>query len=183
VPEQGSPDHLRQASQQRAKGPRPGLRSEGFEVAGHPPAPSRRLRGLGRAARAEKWYSRSAPASAGARSCRGIRSLEIQPSEESSSGGGISVIEIRPQLPIRTGFLHGTSRSASWLCIPNRRTWQRWTPPPPKWSLTMVLFLPSKSETSHRRKEAALKEWLEDDTKSPRRNGGAMSGRFWFVRM
>jgi hypothetical protein len=47
----------------------------------------------------------------------------------------------------------------------------------------MIRCLTSKSETSHCRKEAALKKWLAEDIRNPRRKGVAISGRFSFEKM
>lgn len=49
--------------------------------------------------------------------------------------------------------------------------------------VSMLHFHASKSVTSHCRKEAALKRWLEEDTRNPRLRGGGISGRSSFARM
>ena len=51
------------------------------------------------------------------------------------------------------------------------------------WSLAVILCPTSKSEASHRRREAALKKWLEEDTKNLRPKGVGSSGVSSFARI
>src|ERR1700730_4216625 len=60
----------------------------------------------------------------------------------------------------------------------------QWTFPTPASPLVSMLdFHASKSVTSHCRREAALKKWLEEDTRNPRPKSEGISGRSSFARM
>ena len=76
-----------------------------------------------------------------------------------------------PPIPIQA--FHATTEQITWQSSIHLRE----NNPQP-----VIFYLPSKSRTSHRRKEAATKKWLVDDTRSPRPKGGATSGPSSFVR-